>query len=357
MLRIAHILGKTENSACERMITELYRAIDREKVQFDFFLCKGSEYLPAEEIKALGGRIFVLPSPKRRARYRQVLTELLKDNGYSVIQCIGGRLDGDSLKAAEKAGVPVRILYSCGGKVKSKLATHLLADCENAARKSFGAIPVCALNEAAPPVRIARILPVPADTEALSFSAEKRARARKALGIPISMKVFGHVGELNRQKEQSFLMDTFKQLLNQHQNSVLVLYGTGKSTDYIQARAIALGCMSKVVFADKRCEYNDLFSALDCLLITSGQAELPCAAVSAQGAGLYCLISDKLPHETKFTDSVQTLSLKCSAEDWACAALCCTDLRNKKAAKQTAAAGRDIRTVAAELEKYYTSLL
>lgn len=356
MLRIAHILGKTKNSACERMIMELYRAIDRDKVQFDFFLCKGSEYLPAEEIKALGGRIFVLPSPKRRLRYRQVLTELLKKNNYSVVQCIGGRLDGASLKAAAKAEVPVRILYSRGGAGKSKLATHLLAGCEVAARKAFGAIPVCSLNEAAPPVRVARILPDPTDTAALSFTAEKRARARKALGIPVGMKVFGHIGELKHQKEQSFLMDVFKQLLQQHQNSVLVLYDTGKSTEYIQARAIALGCMSKVVLADKRCEYNELFSALDCLLVTSGQAELPYAAVSAQSAGLYCLISDKLPHETKFTDSVQTLSLKCSAEDWACAALCCAELRNKKAAEQTAAAGRDIRNVAAELEKYYTSL-
>ena len=64
-----------------------YRASDREQVQFDFYLFKGSKYVPVEEIKSLGGRLFVLPTLTHPVKYFRTLRRLLSENGYRIMHC------------------------------------------------------------------------------------------------------------------------------------------------------------------------------------------------------------------------------------------------------------------------------
>ena len=62
MIRVAQILGKMNGGGAEQVVMNYYRAIDREQVQFDFYFFKGSKFVPVEDIKAMGGRMFVLPT-------------------------------------------------------------------------------------------------------------------------------------------------------------------------------------------------------------------------------------------------------------------------------------------------------
>lgn len=358
MLRIAHILGKTHSNPAVITIMNYYRAIDRSKVQFDFFLCKGSEYLPAEEIKELGGRIFVLPPGREKKRYSKVLEKLLTENGYDTVHCHQQPLAAISLKSAKNAGVKNRILHCHDGSKKAgtakKYATQLLADCDSNARKCFGAIPVCALNEDAPPVTIARVLPDAVDLNCYSFTAERRSKMRKSLNIPQSCLVLGSVGEISSNGNQGFLIDVFKNILNENKNSVLVIAGKGKDSEFIKARIAASGAADRIIMLHRTTE--ELYSAFDCFLLPQKNKGFPFSAAEAQAAGLYCIFSDKVVKEAKLTDSAQFLPLKTGFADWACAALCCANLRNKKAAEQIKAAGYDISENAKELEKYYFTL-
>ncbi len=373
MIRVAQILGKMNGGGVEQVVMNYYRAIDRNSVQFDFFLFKGSTKVPIEEIKALGGRIFVLPTLKHPFRYMKVMKKLLSENGYDIVHCHLSTLSGFALKAAKKAGVRVRILHnhstSGGGRellrnmAKSLLkpfakhhATHYLACSELAARWMYGAVPVCALDEAAPPVKVARVLRNAIDTQKYSFSEEKRRQLRKELGIRSDTLVFGHIGRFCPQKNQSFLIDIFKEITKQHENSVLVMAGNGKDMEYIRARVMSTGLTDKVIFAGHRDNSDCLYSAFDCFLLPSNYEGLPVVGVEAQCAGLYPLFSDKVTREAKITDSVQYLSLKTTADDWACAAICCAKLRNKHGAEQVAAAGYDITSEAERLKGYYLGL-
>ena len=372
MIRIAQILGKMNGGGVEQMAMNYYRAIDREKVQFDFYIFKGSIKVPVEEIKALGGRIFVLPTLKHPFRYMKVLQKLFAENSYDIVHCHLGTLSGFALRAAKKAGVRVRILHnlstSGGGEwlrnlAKSLLkpfakryATEYLACSELAARWMYGAVPVCSLNEAAPPVRVARLTRNAVDTEKFSFDVEKRRALREELKISPETLVFGHIGRFCPQKNQRFLVDVFKEIVAQHEDSLLIMDGNGKDRVHIQACVMAARLTDKVIFTDHRYEPHRLYSAFDCFLLPSNYEGLPVVGVEAQTAGLYCLFSDKVTSETKLTDSVQFLSLKTPPEDWACAAICCAELRNEKGAEQVAKMGYDIKTAAAELERYYLGL-
>ena len=60
-IRILHVLGTTQLGGAESRIMDLYRHVDRERVQFDFLVHTDKEGFFDKEIRELGGRIFRAP--------------------------------------------------------------------------------------------------------------------------------------------------------------------------------------------------------------------------------------------------------------------------------------------------------
>ena len=61
MIRILQMIGSLNVGGSQTMILNIYRNIDREQMQFDFILDHPDETYFADDVKALGGRIFTLP--------------------------------------------------------------------------------------------------------------------------------------------------------------------------------------------------------------------------------------------------------------------------------------------------------
>ena len=57
MKRVLHVLNALNNSGIESFIMNIYRNIDRTKVQFDFLLT-GEKAAYDDEVEALGGKIY-----------------------------------------------------------------------------------------------------------------------------------------------------------------------------------------------------------------------------------------------------------------------------------------------------------
>ena len=74
--------------------------------------------------------------------------------------------------------------------------------------------------------------------------------------------------------------------------------------------------------------------------------------IEAQSAGLPCLFSDRVTGEAKITGLAQFLPLG-NAADWACAALCCSGMRDKSSVNQIKDKGYDIHDAAEKLAEYY----
>ena len=60
-IRVLHVLGTTNLGGAESRIMELYRNMDREKVQFDFLVHTDKEGHYSAQIKELGGKIYNVP--------------------------------------------------------------------------------------------------------------------------------------------------------------------------------------------------------------------------------------------------------------------------------------------------------
>ena len=60
-MRVLQVIGVMDRGGAETMVMNLYRAIDREKIQFDFLVHEQREGDYDAEIVRLGGRIFRVP--------------------------------------------------------------------------------------------------------------------------------------------------------------------------------------------------------------------------------------------------------------------------------------------------------
>ena len=58
MMRVLHVIGAMDRGGAETMIMNLYRSIDRSRVQFDFLVHEQRVCDYDEEIQDLGGTVF-----------------------------------------------------------------------------------------------------------------------------------------------------------------------------------------------------------------------------------------------------------------------------------------------------------
>ena len=71
-VRVAQIMGIMENGGVEAVVMNYYRAIDRTRVQFDFFVDETCSFPQRAEIESLGGHSYLVPSYAHPLRYIRV---------------------------------------------------------------------------------------------------------------------------------------------------------------------------------------------------------------------------------------------------------------------------------------------
>ena len=81
-VRVLHVLGTTNLGGAESRIMELYRCIDRNRVQFDFLIHTREDGHYSEEIRSLGGHIYSLPRFKffNIVQYRRAIHTFFKEH-------------------------------------------------------------------------------------------------------------------------------------------------------------------------------------------------------------------------------------------------------------------------------------
>src|SRR5690625_4018242 len=87
-IRVLHVFGRLDTGGAESRIMDIYRTIDRAKVQFDFAIHTDEECYYSDEVRELGGRIFSFPRFKGRnyIHYKESWVDFLKSHSeYKII--------------------------------------------------------------------------------------------------------------------------------------------------------------------------------------------------------------------------------------------------------------------------------
>ncbi|MFZ3577247.1 glycosyltransferase family 1 protein [Virgibacillus sp. DJP39] len=363
-LKILHVVVNMNRGGAETLIMNLYRNMDRKKVQFDFLTCKEGVF--DTEIREMGGIVHRIPylTEVGHFGYLRELDRFLEANsGYKIIHSHMDKMSGLVLRAAKKANVPIRIAHSHNtsseGTRISKIykwyagrhilpnATQLYACSRSAAEWLYG-------NKSKNTV----VLKNGIEPDGFQYKQSVRESIRKELKLDPESFVIGHVGRFATQKNHQFLLDVFAEVRKNLPNAVLILAGDGPLKAEISEKAKKLKIDSDVKILGIREDINILLQAFDIVVFPSLHEGLPVTLIEAQGAGLPCMISDKVTREVDMEIGlVQSLPLT-NLSTWVNAIV--ERAQNLKSRKITRNAlsqkGYDIRKTAALTETSYLAL-
>ena len=362
-IRVLHVIGIMNQGGAETMIMNLYRQIDRDKVQFDFVENENSGALFDEEIRNLGGKIYHCPRfvGKNYLKYKKwwkVFFDMHKE--YSAVHGHIGSTAAIYLKEAKKRGIAT-IAHSHSIYVKGQnlflyrlfsYPTRYIADylfmCSNRAGiDRYG-------KQAISDSKRTFLMPNAIDTNAFRYNETARDNIRREFGIDDKEYVVGHVGRFVDVKNHSFLLDIFEKILEIHPSSKLLLVGDGELQQSIIEKTKSLGIQNKVVVTGNRSDVNEVLSAMDVLVFPSKYEGLPVTLVEAQCNGLPCVISDSVPEDSILIEElVKIHSLTEDPSVWAETALNCKQNKRSACADIIKETDFDIEKSAKWLEDFY----
>lgn len=318
MIRVLHNIGTLASGGMESFLLNIYRNINREKVQFDFVVGSSNNWNQnyADEITRMGGRIYCIPNGLKGVCS---FYKLLKNHPeYQVVHSHRDAMSALFLYAAQKAGIKHRIAHSHNagetGIIK-KIATKILCPLLN----KVSTICFACGQEAGEHLfgKDFTIIPNAIDLVTYKYNPIFAGDKREELGLKRSDIVFGHVGRLIKQKNHDFIIAVFKQIHSANKNAKLLLIGDGELKSEIERKIACLGLDDSVLILSNRADVNELLQAMDIVIFPSFYEGFSMAMVEMQASGLRILCSDQVPKEINITGNVVFKSLNDSATDWA----------------------------------------
>jgi len=335
MKRVLHIVGNMNMGGTETYLMNIYRNIDREKLQFDFLTYGriGEKDYYEDEIISLGGRVHKLPSISEMGYGGIVknLRKVLKKAKYDAVHAHTMYNSGFAMIAAKKENVPIRITHShttkkdLSASLKNKIYNKLMRSVIN--RKMTMC---CACSKAAAEVMFTpeaiekkyKFMGNSVDfTKYFAVTDEEIANVRKEFGIPEDAKVLGHVGRFGKSKNHSFAVDVFKEYTEKYDNdSYMIFVGDGdkKVRAAVEEKVKEYELSDKVIFTGVRGDVPVIMGAMDVFVFPSVYEGLGIVLLEAQAAGLNCVVSENIQPEADLgIDMVHWINLSDGAEAWA----------------------------------------
>ena len=366
-IRILHVIGSMKLGGAENLIMNLYRNIDRSRVQFDFVENTLRKAAFDDEILALGGRIFNCPHyvGKNHLTYTKWWRDFF-DAHAGEFTAVHGHIGSTAaiyLRIAKKHGL-FTIAHSHNTKGVGigdliyraySFPTRFIADQFFTCSQQAG-IDRYGEKIGRDPERCI-LLHNAIDTARFAYNPALRKQTRESLEIPDDALVIGHIGRFVPQKNHGFLVEIFAELVKQAPAARLLLVGDGDTEPQVRQQVETFGLSDRVIFAGTHKDTAPFYQAMDLFLLPSLFEGLPVVMVEAQTAGLPCVISDKVPIACALAqDLVSVVSLSEEARVWASHVLEASRGTRADHAAVISDAGFDIRQTAAWLTDYYCSL-
>lgn len=373
-IRVLHVLGGTGLGGAESRIMDLYRQMDREEIQFDFLVHSSAvqsfcENAPGrvpqfydEEIKKLGGHIYVLPKFKvyNYLVYRKAVCDFFeRHHEFRVVQGHMTSTAGIYLPVAKRYGVPITAAHARSAGVDrgiKGILTKILR--KNLYKKTDYCFACSALagisvfGKKQVSEGKVRIIYNAIDAEKFAYQPEKRKLMRSKLAVEDKL-VLGHVGRFSTPKNHPYLIDIFASLCSARDDVALVLLGDGPGKPAIEEKCTKLGIREKVLFMGNCKQPEEYYQAFDFFLLPSLYEGLPGVLVEAQAAGLRCLVSDTVTREAQATDLVSYLDISKPASTWADEIMAQENYDRHVTYQEMAKAGLDVKKQAEAYRHFY----
>lgn len=366
-IRILHVIGAMNLGGAETLIMNLYRNIDRTKVQFDVVVHTRDKMYYSDEITDLGGRIYHAPAFKgfNITEYVEWWNSFfLKHPEYKIVHGHIGSTAPIYLKIAKKHGrFAIAHSHNTNGGISPadilfrimSFSTRWIAD------EFFGCSIQAGIDRYGNKIAASEkfhVMQNGIDVERYRYSSERRKTARESLSIDETSIVWGHVGRFVRQKNHEKIIEVFYEYHKANDNSILLLFGDGPEKERITSLVEKMNISDSVKFMGLSNRIDYYLQAMDIFIFPSLNEGLGIALVEAQAAGLPCLTSDSIVNEADIgAGLIKKMQLSEKPEAWVHEAEELMNIPRKDTSQYALEAGYDIKTVSKELQKYYSDIV
>lgn len=367
MKRVCCFCEKWASGGIESFLNNILIQMDLSQLQVDIVAGSIENSIFTNGLKQHGIQFIELAGSKYNLleKYR-FFRMLLEKRRYDVLHINAFQgLSMAYLRIAKEAGVAVRIAHSHNTMLRSSLTRPLKQILHSFAREWYtkDATQLWACSHKAAeflfsPDELQRkgygFIPNGIDTTRFRFDPAVREAIRKKLGLT-EMMVVGSVGRFCYQKNQSFLLKVFSELVRKNSESRLLLVGEGEDRSRLEQTAKELGVSEKVIFLGVSDQVEQVLCAVDVFVSTSRFEGLPVTVIEAQAAGLPCVLSKSITTECQILSHISFLELSAGSAAWAETLLDLSTTKIDRANCATAVfdAGFDAAQVAAYVQAYY----
>ena len=358
--RVLCLVSAMNTGGAETFLMKIYRNLDRTKYQMDFCVNVKEKGFYDDEIKRLGGRIFVIPSKSENIKkFKSELAEIIRSHQYANVFRITSNAMGfldlkiakdsgakrciaRSSNSSDGAGIKVLLVHKLGQLLYERYVDVKIAPSDLAAEYTFG--------KKALKHKEVTILHNAVDLEQYSYGESNRTKFRDELGISEKTMLIGHVGRFSMQKNHEFLIDIYQKICQYVPDSRLILVGNGELQEEVRKKVNGLNLSEKVIFLGVRADISSILSGMDVFAFPSFYEGMPNTVIEAQATGLPCVIADTITKEANITGLVKYISLQESVNEWAKAVIDSVSPHRKDTKEMFIQNGYDINTVTKQFE-------
>ena len=367
MIRILHVFGSLNRGGAETMIMNLYRHIDRNRIQFDFVVHSNEKGAYEKEIEELGGKIFRVPryNIKNHLIYTNIWEKFFSE--YKEYKIIHGHLRGSAfqyLKVAKKMGLKT-IMHSHSTSSRGEGIEKVVKNLLRYLMRRWIDYPCACSTEAGVWLFGKNIIKNPnfkiikngIETGKYKYSEERRRKMRKLLNLKDEV-ILGHVGSFTYPKNHKFLIDIFSEIQKKEKNSKLILVGDGELRGEINEKVKKLNLEDKVIFTGIVNNVEDYLQVMDVFVFPSYFEGLPVSVIEAQATGVKCVLSNTITKEVEIRKNlIFWENINTKVEKWA--DIIFRNLKYKRCIKNdfVIEKGYDVKKNALHLAKYYEEII
>lgn len=358
-IRVLNVFMVLDRGGAETFVMNVYRQIDRKKVQFDFLVHGDKIGAYEEEIKSLGGRIYRLPRMTDFINYKKAIKKFFDNHPeYNVVHSHASELGLFVFKEASKRGITCRICHAHsapqGVGMKAIIRFFFKKRMNHYSNFFFACSKRAGIWQFGKQIDFS-VIKNGISVKRFVFDESIRNETRRALGIDDKM-VIGHVGRFEKPKNHRFLVEVFEEI-SKRTESALLLIGEGSLKPEIEGLVDSKKLSDKVVFLGSQSDISKYLSVMDAFVFPSFFEGLGIVLIEAQTNGLNCYISDVIPKETDVTNLVTRLSLDLQPAAWAYPIISCKDsaFDRKQYPKIVEESGYDIKETVEQLQDLYLS--
>ena len=302
-------VNKLEINGMSSVIMNYCRYLNREKYKITIMAGKPIDNVYKDECAKLGVEIIELPTKtKSPMKYYFNIFKILNKKKFDIIHIHGNSsMMAVELLIASVKGIKKRIAHchntSCSSVTVHKILLPIfnrlyvigLACSDHAGKWLFGKKEYTVILNGF-------------DYSKFLYDKEARASIRRELRIGQDL-IIGHIGRMNNQKNQEYLLKVFAAVCRKRKDVLLMLVGVGPNFEEVKKLVEGDKNREKIILYGETTTPEKLYSTFDIFAFPSKFEGFGMVMTEAQVNGIPCIASTNVPDEVVISDKISFLPI------------------------------------------------